>query len=361
MVSFPLKYIKKFYSLPLPPHHSLSSPPNLSDMSRRGPPCIGGKAFKPSTDLSLRHLPSLCIPGPGAGAVNKLESLGWNGKVVAYLSLSLANDNRSISNGNFNLIGSISEQPLTFPAKKIWNTTDDNVSLQLSIPDGRNFIFSEGGLTSDYLDGNSCKASFFTNTDPANPTLIQGEDLEARGVGDFCLRAYATPQSPNLVKMWILIFPSSAEEVLSHPLGRNPAWPGILAFSGQVPLFPPSSSLSLPWGQPILPLFIIGGSLETLPYCPSSQEISSRTATILRTCSTPDYYRTGALLIARWRELDEDGAAKLISPPLEKIWPAPPTSSEPPPIGRPCFSYPMFYVLFSFGFATPSFLTRPLL
>ena len=327
-------------------------------MSKRNPPCISGRGFRITDNLRLQHLPSLSIPGTGAGAESRLEALGWNKRIIAYLSLALSNDNRFIANGNFNLIGTISDQSLILPAKKIWNTPNDDVSIQLTIPDGRNFTFSQGGLFSDYLDGSTCTASYFTNTNPSNPTLLQGEDLEARGIKDFCLRAHAVPTSSTSVKLWISIYPSSKDEVLEHPLGQNPAWPGILLFSGQVPLFPPSSSLSLSWGQPVLPLIILGGPLEDLPNCPESAEFVSKSASILRSCATPDTCRTGAQLLPRWTELDEEGVSKLISVPPEKIWPTPTSATRPPRQGRPyClfFFSPLFFFL-----SLPSLFTFPI-
>ena len=194
-------------------------------MNRRGPPCITGRGFKPKSPLTPQHISSLCVPGPGAGAEAKLNSFSWNGKIAAYITLVLSNDNKTVANGTFNLIGSFSDQPLIIPVKKIWGTNDDTVSLKLALPDGRIFLFSEGGLTSDYINGENCTTSFFLNNNPTVPTPVQEDELLIHGIGSFSLRAFAVPVSANSVKVWILAFPADKEGVLSHPLGRTPAWP----------------------------------------------------------------------------------------------------------------------------------------
>ena len=300
-------------------------------MSKRPPPALAGRVFRAREDLVLHHLKSLSIPGTGAGSEQKLESFGWNGKIISYLSLSLSNDNKSVSNGSFNLIGSISDSPLVFPTKKLWDTVNDTISLQLSLPNGRDFPFSEGGLVSDYVDSTDISFSFFNNKEPTNPIVEDPETLRAHKIGDFCLRAFGVPTSTNFVKLFILFFPASAEEVLSHPLGKNPAWPGILLFSGQVPLFPPSSCLNLAWGQPILPLFLLGAPLSDLPHCPPSRECSGSIAAILRTCASPITLRTTSQLLPKWEELDSSGASKLQCTQPEKIWPPTTASPTPPP------------------------------
>ena len=242
-------------------------------------PTLGGKWFKQRDRLTAPHVRALVIPGTGPAAERKLEEMNWNGKVVGAIIMELSNDNRIVDSAQFGLHGSISDTPITVPAKKIWKDADESTSVSFKLPSGSKFKFPSG-LTSDYLDKSELEPAVFFRNNQADSPIIGPEEREPLGIGSFCLRLVA-PASASFIKIAILVYPEDKEEILSHPLAMNPSWPGIRLFDGQLPLFPPSSLKSLQWGQPFLPLFILGSPWETASNIPQQEEIVAKFAAML--------------------------------------------------------------------------------
>lgn len=315
-------------------------------------PTLGGKWFKQRDKLTAPHVRALVVPGTGPAAVRKLEEMNWNGKVVGTILMELSNDNRNVESARFELHGSISDAPITVPAKKIWEDADESTSVAFKLPPGGKFKFPNG-LTSDYVDESELEpAVVFRNNQADNP-IIGPEEREPLGIGSFCLRLVAQPASVSFIKITILVYPEDKEELLSHPLAMNPSWPGIRLFDGQLPLFPPSSVKSLQWGQPFLPLFILGSPWETASNIPQQEEIVAKFAAIMRSGAMPDTCRNAQVLATRWEDIDEAGASRLSKTRVEKLWPAPPATPTLQGLpGSPSF----FFLCAVFRFGWFSFL-----
>ena len=288
-------------------------------------PTLSGKWFKQREKLSAAHIKALVIPGPGPAAERKLSEMNWNTKVIGTITMELANDNRSVVNGQFGLHGTIANASITVPAKKIWEEANEAVSVSIKLPVGNKFNFP-CGLTSEYLDESVLDPAIFFHNDQANNPVLEPGERETLKIDRFCLRAVVVPSTPSFVKLTILVFPGSKEEVLTHPLASNPAWPGIRLFDGQLPLFPPSSVKNLQWGQPFLPLFVLGTPWELADNVPPHEEVLAKFAGIMRSCAMPNTCRNAQVLASKWEELDESGASRLSKTKLEKTWPAPPPS-----------------------------------
>ena len=73
------------------------------------------------------------------------------------------------------------------------------------------------------------------------------------------------------------------------------------------------------WGSHILPLIIPGALFDSLPFLPPNSFLLASMAS-LRTATLPEIKRMGKSLLARWAELDQDGAGALDSSLPSTVW-----------------------------------------
>ena len=288
---------------------------------------LKGRGFATGDTITTSILKSLSTDGPGPGTSNVLRTLGWNGKVVGFVVLSLSNDNTSVCKGQFSLVGDFLSNPIIFPAKKLWPNVSDTISLSinLSLP---NLFFFPDSLVSDYVNESETQHLFFWNNADTNSALSDA-DLIDHEIGSFCLRMFVYPSSCTFAAFSILIFPDSA---------MSPKWPGFLLSDGKIPLSPTSTTLKLKWGLPILPLVIPGVSLDLVPEIPSTAELLYKLSSVLRSAVLPESKRIGESLLIRWEALDSEGAGALDSALPPTVWPEPP--SPPLSSGRVFLLFP---------------------
>lgn len=311
---------------------------------------IGGQVFSGSDPIPNNILTSLVTNGLGPAAKPTLTSFGWNGKVIGGIALWLGSDNSSVSRGSFFLMGDLLESPYVVPAKKIWPDAAEYISLSLPLSTAEMFSFPNS-LASDYIEDIALAHSFQFN-DARIATPPSEEDLEKANLGDFCLRAFAYPSTTNWIRVYILIFPCSIEDLRSHALYSNPKWPGILIYDCQIPLFPLTASKKIKYGCPLFPLLIPSSPSLPVNENLSTKDLSSKIASIMRTGVLPESVRTGDHLLTRWLSLDEEGARGLDATPPPTLWPAP-RSSSPPPQGKSSCPPPFFLRPLSLFYLVP--------
>ena len=310
---------------------------------------IGGLGFHGSNPIPSEVYSAIFCNGIGPASTQTLNAFGWTGKIIGGITFWLGPNNLSIERGSFFLKGSLLEAPYVVPAKKLWPDAADTISLSLPLTSVDFFTFPDS-LTSNYVEDVSIPHSFLFND--ANSNLSPSvSDLDNAGIGNFCLRAIAYPSTHIYVKVFILLFPCSLEDLSSHALYSNPKWPGLLIFSGEIPLFPPASSKRLKYGCPLLPLLISNSPSSATTRGPPASEITAKIASILRTGILPETAKTGQHLLLRWLALDDEGARSLNSDPAPTLWPAPRLSSAPPQ-GKSSFPPPSFFLSLRYLYVT---------
>ena len=315
-------------------------------MGRPKQTTLKGRGFTTGDTITTSIMKSLSTDGPGPGTANVLKTLGWNGKVVGSVVLSLSNDNSSVCKGQFSLVGEFLSDPIILPAKKLWPNVSDTISLSINLSSPNMFSFPDS-LVSDYVNESETQHLFFWNNAATNSALSDA-DLIDQEIGSFCLRMFVYPSSCTFAAFSILIFPDSAEGLKDHALAMNPKWPGLLLSDGKIPLSPASTTLKLKWGSPILPLVIPGASLDLVPEIPSTAELLYKLSSVLRSAVLPESKRIGESLLIRWEALDSEGAGALDSALPPTVWPEPPcpplssgrvfSSALPPPTSIPYLS-----------------------
>ena len=308
-------------------------------MSR--PKVIGGSYFVGNDSLSNPLLLDYVTTGHGPASASTLKALGWKGKVIGGIIFWLSLDNNSLSRGKFFTAGELLTSPYIVPAQKLWPSAPDNISLSLPLTSADIFEFPET-LTSDYIENVNFAHSFVYN-DARAITEVSDETLDEFNIGNFCLRAFASPMSSFYVRLHILLYPCSLADLSTHALHSNPKWPGIPIFNEQFAFFPTAGAKKLKYGCPLLPLLIPSppGILPANGLSPS--EFTAKIASLLRSSILPDTVRTGAALLLKWNKIDLEGIRALDDSLNPVIWPSPPTLACSPSLSGMSVVSPLFY------------------
>jgi len=250
------------------------------------------------------ELARLDVTNGDEAVTNALKEFGWNGKAaVGCVVLHLSADNQSATSGQFAARGRLAKEEVKIEAAKIWRDAEAGPIVTIKIPGGGDFAFGDGGLCSDYLDGD--KVDFCVMTAGRGSQPILRDEFADKGIGNFCLRlvchiARATRKSGVTLAYTVLIFPGTAEEVLEvTDLAKSPSWPGMRVADGEMALLPHPRT---PWGCPVLPLLRTGSSWEEAPAGPAADELRARVAWIMATSEPAEVCKTKKALYTKWQK-----------------------------------------------------------
>ena len=223
----------------------------------------------------------------GLGLRDALSSLGWKGESVATISLLTSPDGTRVTNGVFNLWGTLSAETIEFQASKLWEGTHRNTTIRIQNLQGQAFRFSSGQLQSDYLDSEHFEISVTRAGQD-----IAAADWAANGVGHIALRAIAhIDKTANradwpLLKVTILAVPLSADEIAAlSERTHHPAWPGIRVLECRADLFPRPTEAQ--WGCPIWPFICTRNREANINTIPSPAHLQHAIAEMMRTAALP--------------------------------------------------------------------------
>ena len=308
-------------------------------------PAISGEGFKGKRDLGLDDLRAIAVEGFNKDALKTLTP-NWSGEVAGTVGLTLSNENRRVLDGRFILLGALCTDKRV-NATKYWSNMDaaggsaqsqpEALSFSFSIPDCTVFKFPNGGLVSEYVDGDAIPHKFLKGD-----MQVPEEELPDSYLG-FSIRAFVVPTREAYARISVLLFPLPKDMLGStHPLSENPCFPGITLFAGEFPLLPKSSAppLKKNWGCPITPLVVPGRELEEASSLPRTALLRAAVAQIMRKALKPESKSNLQYLMPRWSEIHEHGVSQLKEQLLEQIWPLPSASNEDFSEGRIVFLPP---------------------
>ena len=280
---------------------------------------IRGDSFNGTRDLSRQDCAALSFPNL-ATAVDSLIPT-HNGGILGLTAAHLSEDNSKIDNFTFHTLGELCiDGPLIFKSSKFFPFTDHQLVVT-SIRTG-NFFFP-GTLTSNLVD--HTQIEYFFRRDAAGPPLSLGEahDLGFRG---FSLKFFATPYMERWAKFTILIFPIDKVSILERfAFAEDPRMPGLQFEGGDFQLTPGQNDVlqEADWGQPILPILLSETEVSENSDFPSSNDLRTAMALLLRKARRPEVKKNLDFLTQRWNELSERGAAALKDVNPDTRWPAP--------------------------------------
>ena len=170
--------------------------------------------FSGTSDITTTTASSLSTNSSGLALRDTLTSLGWSGKSVATICLTLSTDGSRVTNGRFGLWGALSDDPVEFPASKLWDNTQRGITIKLANISGQQFRFSSGQLQSDYADSDTFEVSAFQGG-----LEIPPQDWPNSGIGNLALRAIVHLDKTSnrlaqpICKVTILAVPLNANEL----------------------------------------------------------------------------------------------------------------------------------------------------
>ena len=250
-------------------------------------PDLNKKYFSGEKDITAEKGKELVTKGDSEDVIRTLTKLGWEGQLIAAVSIKVSVDGRRADDGQFSLRGALASDPISVQAAKLWEKADEDVMLELDMPPGDRFEFQGGRLYSEYLDQEKVRYRLIKEG-----RILTEADKKKHGLGDFCLRTLVhLSRSSNGAGG-----PAMKFTVLAHHLGadnlaelseatQGPSWPGIKILEGQCQMFPAAPAGT--WGAPFLPLLDVQCRASTCETIPSGEQLRFAIAGIMRTAARP--------------------------------------------------------------------------
>ena len=149
------------------------------------------------------------------------------------------------------------------------------------------------------------------------------DGLETLGINGFCLRLHIIPDSADKAKMILSVIPHSKDTLLEdNPLGEDPRFPSLAVLRSTIPLgIQTASVLDKKFGHPVLPIFIPAEPITAKSTLPSSEEVITKMASLLRRVVIPEIKINRDKLAERMTELAADGESQLKDLAPDLLWP----------------------------------------
>ena len=281
---------------------------------------IRSDAFTGTDGLNWEDMEALRVSSPKDAADKLVES--WTGGVVGITMFHLNNDRRKVDNVSFLLLGTLFEDnPKVIATNKIF--PNSNAKLVLSDLNCDLFSFSNS-LSSKLVDSSALNYSFKASATGPN---LNEEEMAARNLGPFSLRAYVYPTTENHMKLDIAIYPLDEASLReTFPMAEDPRLPGIqLCTIGEVRVCPNQEEVlgDRSWGQPTLPAFLSATPFSASSPLPPTSLLRKAFAALMAKALRPTFKKDAKFLKDLWDKVLKEGVSVLSSPPLDLAWPPP--------------------------------------
>ena len=182
--------------------------------------------------------------------------------------------------------------------------------------------FRSRSMVGDFLDDDKITWNVVKKSNRGT-TEVDISDFESLRIGHFCLRPYLVPLSSSKVRLTILVYPTSFNELeATHALLKKAAFPGMELMQCDLEIFPlADSDIRKSWGCPLVPLFLLGGDPEESNHLPPTPEIKAAISATLRASIIPTTKRDLRSLGSAWTALQESGPSKLKERAPDCLWP----------------------------------------
>ena len=153
--------------------------------------------------------------------------------------------------------------------------------------------------------------------------MIGEDEYEQNRIGSMSIRPYLIPLSATKVKLALVVYPVSKDQLTNdNQHAGKAAFPGLELTSFELDFFPVVKVDSdKTWGCPVIPLIKLGGSEDDFPHLPSTMDIKAKISSILRTAVKPDVKRDLRNLLQLWDTIQESGPSKLKEKRPDLLWP----------------------------------------
>ena len=238
------------------------------------------------------------------------------------ITLQTSADNKKVTASRMFTAGLLMKNRKEIKANRLFAEADKELRISYMIEESSVFTFSSGTMIGDYIEENQIDWEVTKKTAEGTST-IQAEQHGANKIGKFCLRPYLVALSASKVKITILSYPLTPTELeTQHPHFIKAAFPGLELAQFELDFFPRASTeTGKSWGCPIIPLFLLGGEISSLPNLPPTKEIKARISATLRTVVTPVIKRDIRTLSSAWTTIKESGPTALKEKTPDLLWP----------------------------------------
>ena len=250
-------------------------------------PELNKKFFRGPTDLPSERIPDLLTKRSDKDVEDTLTRLGWEGQLIAGISLKVSPDGRSTASGSFLLRGALCQEPIQIQAAKLWEKAATDILLTINVPNGADLIFAGGKLYSEFVDSDRVRFQV-----SKGDQVLDEKDWQDKGVGEFCLRVVtqlgktSNGNSGPHIEFMLLVHPLSVDRLLElSDATQSPTWPGIKALEGQCGFFPVTPGGL--WAAPFFPLLDVQQRAANVKDTPPGDRILFAMAAIMRTAAKP--------------------------------------------------------------------------
>jgi len=212
------------------------------------------------------------------------KNFKWNGKAMGIIGLTTGRNNLTVEDGRFIIRGTFTEAAHKLDASAIWEEADPECFINLKLPKGDVFTFSEGGLYSDFIPSSQLKFQCLAMQSNKELVTIAPADYTEAGVGEFAVRIIcqisraSTAKKGVMMRYVIQLYPGSLAALTGTRGEQGPSWPGIKIGSGEFPLGPKPR---LAWRCPILPFIKAGTPFTENPVAPSGDRLRRAISSIM--------------------------------------------------------------------------------
>jgi hypothetical protein len=109
------------------------------------------------------------------------ENFKWKGKLAGAIGLTLSPDNTKVLNGVFLIRGATGMKEVRIPCNNIWAGISSDIFLALNFPSADVFLFSDGGLISNFVSSTHIVHSFHS----PDCSVVLGDRRAELNITDF--------------------------------------------------------------------------------------------------------------------------------------------------------------------------------
>ena len=99
-------------------------------------PDLHERYLEGSSEIGADRVKDLLTKGNKEAIVETLTRSGWEGQLIATVTLRVSVDGERVEDGQFNIRGNLCKEKVKVQAAKIWEKAEEDVTLEVEMPPG---------------------------------------------------------------------------------------------------------------------------------------------------------------------------------------------------------------------------------
>jgi hypothetical protein len=233
---------------------------------------------------------------------------GWRGKAIAVVGLLL------ITRGDLEL------KEKKMAANTIWADAKPNIMLHLTFPSTDTFMFSTGGLWSQFVDSQQIPHTFHDSSEGRGGRAFISSDERLEGTEPgFCLRISSLSSAARgvVLRGAIMLFPAKMDDITEAVESKFAGWPGLKIAEVPIPMGPRPSAQ---WRCPILPFLKPFQPFAADDVAPAVSRLHHAVGCIMRNARIYDGLKSGAEVLNKLAYI-RSNPKELVDKTPSIVWP----------------------------------------